>query len=174
VRLSKNEDKILFLNSYDGTFAFRFYLISGGINIPVGELERVIHKGTGAAELDEEFKIHPDEIGKAVERAKLVANNIRNLKITDSLKKEILEIVFEPVTRTKNFESYELTIADSFDTIQKYVDTVIDRYIKGEYFIVKTDGKVRKGRKITSKFREMVVKNKVFDAIVKNHPALAI
>jgi len=176
VAMKRDDTTIIFLNSYNGTLAFRFYLLADNLAVPVsvGSLERVIHKGDGARELDEEFRVNTTEIWDAVQTAKIIHENIRNLKISESLKNDIIDVVFESVKKTKNFLELDLVISERYDTIKGFAEIVIEKYIDGDYLIIKNDHNSRKGRKITSKFRELTLKNKVFNKILESHPELLI
>jgi hypothetical protein len=173
VKLKKNDDYIIIDNSFDRSRAFSFKLVAGNTYIPLG-LNRVIHRGEGAGKINDEIAENPEAINEAVKNAKLIANKLDRIPATETFKKAIIDTVFEKTKNAKNFDELDLIIGYSYDTVKKYVDTVVDRYIDGEYYIVKTDGKIRKGRKIKSKYREVEVKNKVFKTIIKEYPELIV
>jgi hypothetical protein len=169
---NENGDFILIENSYDRSRSFRLSFLNNGILIPLN-LEKIVHRGENAQNLANDLLVNKDEVLAALENAKKIVAYFKSTKISKKLKKEIFEIVFEKHLE-KRYE-VDVTIADSYDTIFKYIETIVDRYINGEYFIAnKSTNKIRKGTKIKSRFTQMNLTNKIYKYLKDNFPAIFI
>ena len=85
-----------------------------------------------------------------------------------------MELVFHKHIK-KGFE-IDITIGSrTYNTIFSYIETVIDRYIKGEYYIAnKSTDKIRRGSKVKSKFTQMTITNKIYKYLKDNFPQIFI
>jgi hypothetical protein len=171
-RFSENGDYILIENSYDRSRSFRLSFLNNGILIPLN-LEKIVHRGENAQKLTEDLLVNKEDVLTALENAKLIVSYFKNTKINKKLKKEILEIVFHKHLK-KGFE-IDITIGRSYNTIFSYIETVVDRYIKGEYYIAnKSTDKIRRGSKVKSKFTQMTITNKIYKYLKDNFPQIFI
>ena len=176
--LLKNEDGdvIVMDNSYDRSRAFSLYFSVGKFNIPLN-LDRQIHIGENARHLVEDLTLNKKDIQKAIEDAKTIARNFKDTHIIDDFKKEIIDIVFKQVKSRKNFVELDLIIADGYDNFFDFINTVIDRYYKGQYHVVKKTAKgerIHKGRVIKSRFGRLQISNNVYKHLAKNHIELFV
>jgi hypothetical protein len=171
-KFNKEGDFILIENSYDRSRSFRLSFLSKGILIPLN-LEKVVHIGENAQNLTKDLLVNKDEVLKALENAKKIVEYFRSTPISKKLKKDIYGIVFEKHLN-KNFE-IDITIGDSYKTIFDYIDTIVDRFLKGEYFIAnKSTNKIRRGTKIKSKFAQITLTNKIYKHLKETYPAIFI
>lgn len=170
--LLKNDegDAIVIDNSYDRTRAFSLHYSIGKFNIPLN-LERQVHIGENAKHLVEDLTLNKADIKVAIENAKIIAQNLKETHIIDKFKTDIINIVFKQITSRKNFVELDLDIADSYDNFFDFINTVVDRYYKGEYHIVKKTAKgesIKKGRVIKSRFSKLKITNKIHKYLVES------
>ena len=172
VVLSYKDETIIITNSYDRSRAFSMLIGKNHFYVPV-KLDRVIHRGQGAEEVAEEFINNKKALFEGIENAKKIVNYFKDTKITEKTKKEIFNIVFK--RQIDQGKKIIITIGDSYNTIQKYIDTIVERYFEGDYYTENPkNGKIRKGRKIKSRFNQLYVTNKIVKYIEQNHPEIFI
>ena len=173
--------RIAISNSYDRTRAFSAYLISEEMRIPLN-LDRQIHLGSEAAVLVENFKLNKPEFFVAIEHAKEIVGKLKTTNIPEYLKEEIVTYVFDKPLKRKGVVELDLVIAetDYYNTCYGFINTVIGRYVKGDYNLVvesKThkDGEIiRKGIKLSSRFIKLQVTNAVYNYLAEELPELFI
>jgi hypothetical protein len=171
VTLRRGDDYVVIENSYDRSRSFRLSFLSKGILIPL-DLEKIIHRGENAKNLTEDILVNKDKVIEALENAKTIVETLRSAPITKKHKKEILNIVFERFIK-KGYE-IDITIADSYKNFFDYIGTVVERYIDGDYYYEGANNKVRKGRKVKSRFLQLSITNKVYNYLKETHPAVFI
>jgi len=172
VVLKRGEDYILIENSYDRSRSFRLSFLSNGILIPL-DLEKVVHIGEFAKNLVEDILVNKDKVIEALHNAKTVVTTLRNSPITLKYKKEIKNVVFEKHIK-KGFKVDVGSIASRYDNFFDYSATLAERLIDGDYLYENDKGKLRKGRKIKSRFLQLDAVNRVIKYLKDNNPAVFI
>jgi len=170
VILRYENNDILIENSFDGKRSFRFSFLSNRFIIPL-KLDKVVHRGSNAKELTHDLLINKTEIIKSIENAKKLVYHFQSTKIPKKIKNKIFSIVFEKHLKNKNVD---ITIAKSYNTIFSYTETIVDRFLEGEYYLIDNKSKIKKGRKIKSKFAEIVLINRIYKTLKSEHPEIFI
>lgn len=170
---NEDNDTIQIENSYDRSRAFSLRFVDSNITIPL-DLNRVIHTGFNAQNLVENLLEDKDELNTALEHAKTTVRYLKDTKIPKSFKKKVLEVVFEDKQKLKTTKEIDITIASSYNTFYDYIDTVVGRYLEGQYLIVNQKGKTRKGLRLKNRFKRLDVTNKVYKLLVQENPEIFI
>ncbi len=170
---NKEGDRISITNSYDRSAAFSLhYLVKGGIRIPLN-LDRQVHIGKNAASLVEDLTLNKDELAIAVKQAKTLVLKMKDTRINDRFKPEIIDIVFSNIVERKDFLELDLTIGDEYTTVYSYITTVVERFFAGHYnYVVKLksgEEKIRKGKVNTNRFSKLYRTNKLYQHLLEKH-----
>jgi hypothetical protein len=169
-RFNEDGDNILIENSYDRTRAFRLSFLKNSFIIPL-DLDKVVHIGDRAKDIETHFAENKENILEALKNAKEIVHYLQVTKIPKKIKNDIKNIVFE--NQIKSGKEIDITIASSYDSIFTYTETLIDRFVNGEYHTIK-DGKVRKGRKVKSNFRKLQLTNKIYKYLKETYKHIFI
>ena len=172
VILQHGNDYILIENSYDRSRSFRLSFLSNGVLIPL-DLEKVVHRGEFAKNLEQDILVNKDKVIEALHNAKTVVTTLKNSPITDKYKTEITNIVFEKHIK-KGFKVDVGVIASRYENFFDYGATLAERLIDGAYYYENDKGKLRRGRKIKSRFLQLEAVNKVIKYLKDNNPAVFI
>lgn len=176
VYLTNGEDTIAVTNSYDRTSALRFSFMLDGLHIPLN-LEYQKHIGQNASSLVEDLEAYKPAILEALELAKIAEKNLKATHIPESFKKVIKDEIFKDTMKNKNFVRLELNIGESYDTFYKYIDTIVNRFNEGDYFVTSFSNngtKTRNGMKIKSRFRKLQVVNKINKLLLEEYPEIFV
>lgn len=175
---NKDDDTIIFFNSYDGKRAFSMIFNYGNISIPL-DIDKQVHKGENAKTIQNEIKINKQQIFDAIKYAKHIVNALKATKVREEDKKFIEDEVFKRIKKRENFISLEQFKTNrSTETFFDYIENTVDNYLEGNYHIViknaKNQEKNRVGRRVKSKFERLEITNRVFKTLFKNRPDIFI
>jgi len=173
--VNDRDEYIVIENSFDGSWAFRLWVGKRGeyFHIPL-DLERVIHRGQKAKSLTENFLYSKEEVLEAFKNTRTIMKKLQETRISENVKKRIIEEVFKK--QIKDGLEVEIEIASSYDTIYDYIQTVLERYVDGGYYLKNPrSDKVRKGRKKSQEvFLKMRVMNNLYKIIQEEYPEVLI
>jgi hypothetical protein len=158
-------------NSYDGTLAFRSYIVDD-IQIPLTD-DRVIHMGERAREF-KDIKHIKDIILNSIPNAKMIETKLNiPVDLDSEIVAKIKETIFSDKMRyytkrgkTPEFVCYVDDVVKKLQengkevTLKTYIKMCIDNYIEGNYGI-KFGDNIKPGKKVRSSFQKIKFVDKI-------------
>jgi hypothetical protein len=175
---NKKGDVIRIYNSFDRTWAFSAYYVTDGIQFPIITDGRIVHKGDKAKSISDIAEIK-DAILSYVPKAKELAQKLKDFEITDEMAGVIKDTIFKDtlkrVKEDAEIDPYSDIVVKRLKengenvSIYSYIKITLKNYIDGNYGI-KTEKRLRKGRKLSSAFGEVKVVNALTKALTEKYP----
>lgn len=177
IRLKFREDIISIINSYDGSKAFRMYLSSKNIQIPLN-IDRQVHIGQYASSMEDSIKLNKQNLIDSIQLAHQVVDKLKNTPVHKSFEDQLLDVIFYSIKKRDGFQKISITQYGShFNNMYDYINFYTSEYLSGNYvvsFIKRGKDSFRKGRPIKSSFRKLAVMNDVYKYVIKNLPQISL
>ena len=168
----KRQIQIVMYNSYDRSLALRFYIkdTKNSIMIPFGE-DRIVHMGECARNFTETIHNIKNDIENSIRTYSKIQHNLKT-KATKSLKEKLSKIIFK---RVLNLDPDFKNPINNLDlSIIAFINLSIRTLKDGNYYLRGKNGKLRKGRKVSSPFVELQLNTKILNTLQTNTPELFV